>query len=164
MNKVILIGNLTKDPERRDTMDGTPRTFLSIAVNGTRLDRKADGEYKREKTPYYWRATCWRQHAITAEKYLKKGRKVWVMGPVEINFAKDEKGNVIYRNGTNECLFNLDIKVDELEFVGGYANSGQEGGTPAEGESAPGEGRTNEQAQTGAPAGFTPIETDELPF
>ena len=81
MNKLVLTGNLTRSPELRSTPNGIPVCTFTIAVNG----RKSD-----DPTAYF-RITVWRQLAEICNRYLTKGKKVFVSGPVSVSTytAKD---------------------------------------------------------------------------
>lgn len=80
VNKVILIGNLGRDPELRYTPDGTPVANFSIATSDTWTD-KATKE-KREKTEWH-RIVAWRRLAEICDEYLSKGRQVYVEGKLQ---------------------------------------------------------------------------------
>ena len=86
MNKVFLIGNLTRDPEFRETPSGVPMCRFSIAVN--RNYRNADGERQTD----FFNCTAWRATAETISRYTKKGNKVAVTGSIEIREYEDNQG------------------------------------------------------------------------
>lgn len=106
MNKIIIIGNLVRDPELRTTPRGVAVCTFTIAVNGR----------KPEDTQFF-RITTWRQTAENCQRFLAKGRKVAVTGAVSLNTytAKD---------GTTKA--SLEVNADEVEFLtprseqGGY--------------------------------------------
>lgn len=75
MNKLILIGNLVKDPEQRTTDNGIQCSTFTLAVNRRTSSESTD----------YFRVTAWRQLGALCAKYLSKGRKVCVTGPVSCN-------------------------------------------------------------------------------
>jgi len=76
LNKIMLIGNLGRDPDLQVTADGTPYTRFSLAVN--RIYKTSTGE-KREETEWF-QIVAWRQLAENCERYLHKGSKVYVEG------------------------------------------------------------------------------------
>ena len=76
LNKIILIGNLGKDPDLQVTSDGTPYTRFSLAVN--RVYKTSTGE-KKEETEWF-QIVAWRHLAELTERYLHKGSKVYVEG------------------------------------------------------------------------------------
>lgn len=98
MNKLYIIGNLTRDPEMRTTQTGVNVCGFTVAVN---RKGKAEGVD-------YFRVTCWRQLADIAYKYLAKGKKVAVVGQVGVSSYKD-------RNG--EMKHSLDVTADDIEFL-----------------------------------------------
>ena len=79
MNKIILIGNLTRDPELRTTPNGITVCNFDIAVNDRRGRNQQNGQ--QEQTQFF-RITVWRQLGETCQRYLAKGRKVYVSGPL----------------------------------------------------------------------------------
>lgn len=90
INKVILIGNLGKDPEIRRTQDGRPIANLSIATSETWRDKQS-GE-RREKTEWH-RVVVFDEHiAKFAEQYLKKGAKVYLEGQIQTRKWTDQAG------------------------------------------------------------------------
>ena len=86
MNKIYLIGNLTRDPELVETASGVQRCRFSIAVN--RNYRGADGERQAD----FFNCTAWRGLAETIARYTKKGTKVCVVGSVEMREYEDNTG------------------------------------------------------------------------
>src|SRR5215211_2877555 len=80
LNKVMVIGNLGRDPEMRFTPDGTPVTQFSVAVN--RVSSNPAGE-RREETDWF-RVVAWRKLAETCNQYLGKGQRVYVEGRLQI--------------------------------------------------------------------------------
>ena len=86
MNKVFLIGNLTRDPEFRETPSGVPMCRFTIAVN--RNYKNADGERQTD----FFNCTAWRVTAETISRYTKKGNKVAVTGSIELRDYEDNQG------------------------------------------------------------------------
>ena len=86
MNKVFLIGNLTRDPEFRETPSGVPMCRFAIAV--TRPYSSQDGERQTD----FFECTAWRYTAETISRYTKKGNKVAVTGSIEIREYEDNQG------------------------------------------------------------------------
>lgn len=80
LNKIMLIGNLGRDPEMRFTPSGKPVTDFSIAVSRSR--RTPEGEFTDETE--WFRIVCWDRLAEIADQYLSKGTKVYVDGRVQI--------------------------------------------------------------------------------
>lgn len=102
MNKVYLIGNLTRDPEVSETGSGLTLCRFSIAVN--RNYSGSDGERQTD----FFNITVWRALAENCGKYLKKGSKVAVVGSLQNRSYEDKDGNK--RNVT-------DIVANEVEFL-----------------------------------------------
>ena len=86
MNKIYLIGNLTRDPELVETASGVQRCRFTIAVN--RNYKGADGERQAD----FFNCTAWRGLAETIARYTKKGTKVCVVGSVEMREYEDNTG------------------------------------------------------------------------
>ncbi len=143
MNKIILIGNLTRDPELRTTPNGITVCNFDIAVNDRRGRNQQNGQ--QEQTQYF-RITVWRQLGETCQRYLAKGRKVFVSGPLT---ARTYQAN----DGTTRV--SLEVTADDVEFLSSRNDDAAAGGySPAPSAPAP-------MAQN---SGFTAVETDELPF
>lgn len=102
MNKVILIGNLTRDPEVSETSSGITYCRFSIAVG--RRFANADGERETD----FFNITAWRTQAENCGKYLKKGSKVAILGTLQNRSYEDREGNK--RTAT-------DIIAEEVEFL-----------------------------------------------
>lgn len=153
MNKVFLIGNLTKDPEMRSTQSGVAVCNFSIAVN-----RRFRNPQTEQQETDFLNIIAWRQLAELCSKYLAKGRKVAVTGSIQTRTyeAKD---------GSKRTAW--DIVADEVEFL---TPQNQQSGTP----SAPGAYTTAASKDSGtayAPqphndfgSGFTQVDDEELPF
>ena len=102
MNRVFLIGNLTRDPELRETSSGIAVCSFAIAVS--RDYQSADGSRETD----FFNVTVWRGRAETCAKYLKKGNKVAVMGSLQNRTYDDKDGNK--RTAT-------DVVADSVEFL-----------------------------------------------
>lgn len=102
MNKVFLIGNLTRDPEMSETSSGIPFCRLGIAVN--RPYSGSDGERATD----FFNVTVWRTQAENCGRYLKKGSKVSVVASLQNRSYEDKDGNK--RQVT-------DIIANEVEFL-----------------------------------------------
>lgn len=138
MNKVYLIGNLTRDPEISTTTSGISICRMSIAVGR----RFANAEGGRDTD--FFNITAWRGTAENCAKFLKKGNKIAVSGSIQTrNYEKAD--------GTKG--FSIDIVADEVEFLTSK-NDGSEGsseGGMTMGGSAP-------------VSDLQPIDDDNLPF
>ena len=127
MNKLVLTGNLTRSPELRSTPNGIPVCTFTIAVNG----RKSD-----DPTAYF-RITVWRQLAEICNRYLTKGKKVFVSGPVSVSTYTAKDGST---------KASLEVTAEDVEFL-----------SPA--------GTGAENATVDERAGFVKVDDEEiLPF
>ena len=88
LNKIMLIGNLGRDPELNVTSDGTPVTKFSLAVSRNYTTKSGE---KREETEWF-NIVAWRQLAETCERYLHKGSKVYIEGRVAQRKYTDKNG------------------------------------------------------------------------
>jgi single-strand DNA-binding protein len=145
VNKVILVGNLGKDPEVRRMTSGEPVVNLSLATSESWRD-KASGE-RKEKTEWHRVVIFNKNLADVAEKYLKKGSKVYVEGQLQTRKWTDKDGQEKY--STEVVLQNF---RGELTMLDGRGGEGGGGGGGARGASE-------------APASFQRDEMDdEIPF
>ncbi len=144
MNKIILIGNLTRDPELRTTPSGVNVCDFTIAVNKRRYGQQQQPGVPQSDADFF-RITAWRQLGENCAKYLAKGRKVFVSGPLS---ARTYQAN----DGTSRV--SLEVTADDVEFLSSRADA------EAMGASAP----ANNAGVTAQSSGFTAVETDELPF
>ncbi len=150
VNKVILVGNLGKDPEVRRMQSGDPVVNLSIATSENWRD-KASGE-RKEKTEWHRVVIFNKNLAEVAEKYLRKGAKVYVEGQLQTRKWTDKDGQEKY--STEVVLQNF---RGELTMLDGRSEGGGQGGSFGGG----GGGRAREDA----PASFDRNEMDdEIPF
>lgn len=115
MNKVILSGNLTRDPEVRYTQSGTAYAKMGIAVNRPYTSKGTEGQ----PTVDFFNMTSWGKQAEFCGRYLKKGSSVIVEGRVENDNYEDKNGVKHY---------SVNIMVERIEFAGGKKTSSGEGG------------------------------------
>jgi single-strand DNA-binding protein len=119
VNKVILVGNLGRDPEIRSTQDGTRVANLSVATSESWRD-KASGE-RRERTEWHRVAIFNEKLVEIAEKYLRKGSKIYVEGALQTRKWTDQSGQEKY---TTEVV--LQRFRGELTMLDGRAGGGGE--------------------------------------
>ncbi|WP_297905424.1 single-stranded DNA-binding protein [Metallibacterium sp.] len=160
VNKVILVGNLGADPERRATAGGTSVTSLRIATSESWKDKQT-GE-QQERTEWHRVKLFGRLGDIAAE-YLRKGRQVYIEGSLRTDKYTDRDGNERY---------STDIIANEMQMLGGQG--GGEGGMRSGGAEAGGEGgqrrggapagRSTPAAAGARPAGEAGFEDDDIPF
>ena len=140
MNKVILIGNLTRDPELRTTPAGVNVCTFGIAVNRRRGGQSNNNQPEVD----YFRITAWRQLGDLCQKYLAKGRKVCVTGTISVSTFEG-------RDGVTKA--SLEVTADDIEFLSSRSEGGEGPSMPAPGTSV-----------SPAGGGFTQVDEDELPF
>lgn len=147
MNKVILIGNLTRDPELRTTQSGVSLCSFSIAVN-----RQFTNQQGQRETDFF-NVTAWRQLGDLCARYLSKGRKVCVEGSIQLRTYDAQDGSK--RTA-------VDIIASNVEFLSSQNSSapqseGYPTPPPAAAQASPNPAFT--------PAnGFTQVDNDDLPF
>lgn len=117
LNKIMLIGNLGRDPELNVTSDGTPVTKFSLAVN--RMSRTASGE--KQKETEWFNIVAWRQLAEICEKYLHKGSKVYIEGRITQRKYVDKEG--IQRTAVD--VIANDMKMLDSKEGSGSASGGE---------------------------------------
>lgn len=114
LNKVMLIGNLGRDPEFNLTPDGTPVAKFSLAVS--RRVKSSTGERKDETE--WFNIVAWRQLAEICEKYLHKGSKVYIEGRIQQRKYTDKD---------NIQRYTMDIVVSDMQMFDSKASSGGTG-------------------------------------
>lgn len=150
-NKVILLGNLTRDPEVRYTPKGTAVAELGMAIN--RVYTAESGE-KREETTFV-DVTLWGRTAEIAGEYLKKGRPVFIEGRLQLDTWDDKQ--------TGQKRSKLKVVGEGLQLIGGRPGGGGGGGGDEEGSSAPRSSSSSRPAPPPRPAPSAP-DDDEIPF
>lgn len=139
MNKITLIGNLTRDPELSQLPSGVSVCKFAIAVN--RNFTNANGERETD----FFKITAWRGLGENCAKYLAKGRKVCVVGSVQIRNYEDKDGN---RRTA------VDVVAEDIEFL-----SSRNDDAPA--AAASGAPRQSAKKQVSE---LTPVDNEDLPF
>jgi single-strand DNA-binding protein len=118
VNKVIIVGNLGRDPETRYSPDGSAICKIAVATS-TQWKDKATGE-RKEETEWH-NITFFGRQAEIAAQYLKKGRPVYVEGRLQTRKWQDKEGNDRYTTG---------IIANELQLLGGREGMGGDGPPP----------------------------------
>lgn len=118
VNKVILVGNLTKNPETRNVGQSTI-TELGLAVN--RKYKTASGESREEVT--FINATAWGKQGEVIAKYMSKGKPIYIEGRLKLDTWEDKNGG-----GKRS---KLSVVVENFQFLGGKSDA-QDGGRPRE--------------------------------
>ncbi len=136
VNKVILVGNLGKDPEIRSMQDGTKIANFTLATSETWNDR-ASGE-RKEKTEWHRVAVFNERIADVVEKYVKKGAKVYVEGSLQTRKWTDQQGQERYTTEVVIGRFNGQLTMLDTRSGGGDGSYGAEAGmTPGGGGYTP---------------------------
>jgi len=166
-NKIIIVGNLGRDPEMRYTPQGTPVCNFSIATNERRKDRA--GELQDITT--WFKVTVWGKQAETASKYLTKGKSVYIEGRLHVEEWTDKEG---------KPRQTLEVNASDMHFIdsagggGGGDREGEGGGgsrsydqTRSQGAGGQGGAGSQGGAARGAaaqPSSGAAIEDDDIPF
>lgn len=144
MNKLTIIGNLTRDPELRTTSTGYNVCSFTVAVN-----RRRSSQNNNQPEADFFRVSAWRQLGENCQKYLAKGRKVCVVGPVSVSS---------YTGNDGATRFSLDVMAEDVEFLSsrnddaGYAPAASTHAAPAS------------AAAPAAEKGFEEVDDEDLPF
>lgn len=139
MNKLFIIGNLTRDPELRSTRDGIAVCSFTVAVNR----RQKSAEAGKPDADFF-RVTAWRALGESCGKYLQKGRKVGVTGSVSVNTYTAQDGSF---------RASMEVVADDVEFLSPKS------------EFAPGTvGAIDAAAKRDQQTGLEQVDDDGLPF
>ncbi len=159
LNRVFLMGNLTRDPELRYTPSGTAVCEFGLAVNRTYTTR--DGE-KREDTCFV-DITVWQRRGVVVSEYFKKGDPIFVEGRLKYDSWDSPDGR----------RSKLSVTATNFEFIGrggsggqggGRARSGADQGAPArDSRQAPAARRSRQEPDEPSEEGFD-VSDDEIPF
>ncbi len=161
VNKVILVGNLGKDPEVRRMQDGRPVVNMSVATSESWRD-KATGE-RKEKTEWHRVVIFNEGLAKIAEQYLKKGAKVYLEGALQTRKWTDQQG--VEKYSTEVVLQGFNSALTMLDRAGGGGGSGDYAGGGDSGGSDFGSSRpaTRQPAMAGGGGKRGDLD-DEIPF
>lgn len=155
-NKVILMGNLTRDPEMKYIPSGTAVTNFGLAVNERYTDRQT-GEQK--ESPCFVDVEAWDRQAEVVSEYLKKGSPVFIEGALKFESWEAEDGTKRSR---------LKVRLIRFQFIGGRRDDDEMGGGYADAQPAAAPTQAASYEDTPAPAAApssAPSETeDDIPF
>jgi len=154
LNKVMLMGNLTRDPEVRYTPKGTAVAELGLAINRVYT---ADNNEKREETTFV-DVTLWGRTAEIAGEYLKKGRPVFIEGRLQLDTWDDKQ--------TGQKRSKLKVVGEAMQLIGsrGGGGGGEGGSGGGESSSAPSKpAPSHSKPKTPTDPGLEP-EEDDIPF
>ncbi|WP_441241710.1 single-stranded DNA-binding protein [Tardiphaga sp. 768_D3_N2_1] len=149
VNKVILVGNLGKDPEVRRMQNGNPVVNLTVATSDTWRD-KGTGE-RKEKTEWHRVVIFSEGLAKVAEQYLKKGAKVYIEGALQTRKWTDPQG--VEKYSTEIVLQGFNSTLTMLDGKGGGAGGGGYGGDDMGDSFGGGQSSAPPQRRVAAPAG-----------
>lgn len=168
LNKVLLMGRLTRDPELRYTPKGTAVADLSMAIN--RYRGGTDGGERTEETTFV-DVTLWGKQAETANQYLNKGREVFIEGRLQLDSWEDKS--------SGQKRSKLKVVGELMQFVGGAGGGNNSSGGDSHEDSRPsygGEQSENYSRQSSGPAAGSSLsgegnspsamdeEDDDIPF
>ena len=139
MNKIFLIGNLTRDPEMRTTQSGVSVCSFTVAVNRRRPPSAEAGQPEAD----FFRVSAWRQLGENCNRFLAKGRKVGVVGTLTLQTFTGNDG---------QPRSSLEVQADEVEFLSPRSEQGE----PRTTQSSSPEQQSNN--------GFVQVDEDDLPF
>ena len=142
-NKIILVGNLGRDPELRYTPQGTPVCSFTLATNERRKDKAGENQ----DVTTWFRVTLWGRQAETASQYLTKGRPVYVEGRLRVEEWTDRDG---------KARHTLEVHATDMQFIG---TRGEEGSQ----SHSRGDSGANSPTATGT-ASEPDVTDDDIPF
>ena len=148
LNRVFLVGNLTRDPELRYVSSGVAVTDLGLAVNERR--KNAEGEWTEETT--FLDVTLWRRQAEIANQYLSKGSPVLIEGRLKLDSWETPEGEKRYK---------LRVVSDRMQMLGKPGGGG--GSPPSRNESEYSQPAESFES-SGVASGTQPQQGDDIPF
>lgn len=160
LNKVLLIGNLTRDPEMRYTPQGTAVCQIGLATN--RSWASADGGERQEETEYH-KVVAWSKLAEICGQLLKKGRKVFMEGRLQTREWTDKEG---HKRNTTEIIMENMILLDGPGGRGGETADVSAYAYPSDDE-APAKKRAPKAVKSEEPVAEAPAQedvSDDIPF
>ena len=149
-NKIIIVGNLGRDPELRYTPQGTAVCNFSVATNERRRDKAGE----QQDITTWFRVNAWGRQAENVSKYLAKGRRVYVEGRLHVEEWTDRDGKQRYT---------LEVNASDVQFLD---SAGDVEGIPVRQseQSAPPASRAAAGGGGGGRPSEPDIEDDEIPF
>lgn len=144
MNKLTIIGNLTRDPELRTTSAGVNVCDFTVAVNRRKTQEQRQNGQNADAD--FFRVSAWRERGENCAKYLSKGKKVCVVGAVSVRTYTSEHDGITRAS--------LEVTADEVEFLSSRNDA----------DYAPANTEQTAKETVDAESGFTQVNTDELPF
>jgi single-strand DNA-binding protein len=154
VNKVILIGNLGKDPEVKYTPQGTAVTKLALATNERYKDKEGQWQDRTE----WHNIVLWQRLAEIAGEYLKKGSKVYIEGKLQTRSWEDKQ--------TNQKRYMTEVVANDLVLLGGRGEGSGDSGGYSRGAAAGGNNNFDQRTPEPEPAiaASNPISDEDIPF
>ena len=149
VNKVILLGNLGKDPEVKYTPSGTPVAKITLATNERFKDKSGEWQDRTE----WHNVVLWQRLAEIAGEYLKKGGKVYVEGRLQTRSWDDKT--------TGQKKYMTEVVASDIVLLGGR---GEGGGGESSGSYSKGASGNNFDQRTPEPEHAGPISDEDIPF
>jgi single-strand DNA-binding protein len=153
VNKVILIGNLGKDPEVKFTPSGTPVAKITLATNERFKDKSGEWQDRTE----WHNVVLWQRLAEIAGEYLKKGGKVYIEGRLQTRSWDDPK--------TNQKKYMTEVVANDLVLLGSRGDGG--GGGDSSGSRSAGNNNFDQRApepEHETATASSPISDEDIPF
>ena len=144
LNRAMILGNVTRDPEGRTTPDGTPVTSFGVATNF----RWTDAQGQRQERAEFHNIVAWRKLAEICAQYIKKGSKIYVEGRIQTRSWEDQQGQKKYRT---EIVADNVILLDRPSSS---SNANDAGRTPPEPQAS----------EPQPPVAEPVINVEEIPF
>ncbi len=139
-NRIIIVGNLGRDPELRYTPQGTPVCTFTMATNDRRKDKS--GEMQDQTT--WFRITLWNRQAETASQYLHKGKSVYIEGRLRVEEYTDRDGKPRH---------SLEVTATDMQFIGSRNDE------PAQERAA-----STSASSSGGPSEPAELSDEDIPF
>lgn len=143
MNRLTIIGNLTKDPVTRTTQSGNNVCSFTVAVNRRRAN--PDGSHDAD----FFQVSAWNQLGQNCQQYLAKGRKVAVVGQVSVH---------TYQGNDGKTYAQMDVMASDVEFLSSRSEAAEKSDQMVAQATEAMSGNVDPQS------GFQQVESDELPF
>jgi single-strand DNA-binding protein len=148
LNKVMLIGNLGRDPEVRSTPSGQPVASFTLATNRKWKDKNGQ---RQEQTEWH-NIVCWGRQAEVAGQYLTKGKQIYVEGRLQTRSWEDKQ--------SGEKKYRTEIVCDNFQMLGQRGGGDYEGGRGGH----PADGPSFEEGGPSSGGGMGEAEDDDIPF
>lgn len=145
-NKIIIVGNLGRDPELRYTPQGNAVCSFSVATNEKRRDKTGD----MQDVTTWFRITLWGKQAENASKYLTKGNPVYIEGRLRIEEWTDRDG---------QTRQSLEVNATDMQFIGTRSSDDYQSDSHSDREYAPRDEETGSSVSSAASA-----TDDDIPF